>query len=286
MDGARGAFLSIVADFRLRGAKVGCGCRVMSRGVWGRCSQKHSDGALLREEKAPPDCLITKTARNGPGKGRSNYPPYPMGVPEGSKSQDRLDRISVASLRIVQAAQDARTECGFDTARVAAIHQFHLISPGQGFTHFLPGKGILFLCLDGLQRATLPELNIITVVKLQGFEDLQAAHAEGRREIRCATPAVCPQCPGVQPGCFCGPLALLQQDHLAAILGELAGGRGTRDPATDDEDVGLLHRLLLCRYRTQRIILHRQPVRKRLQQNTTKLFPALFRCLHWSVFRV
>jgi len=53
---------------------------------------------------------------------------------------------------------------------------------------------------------------------------------------------------------------------LAAVLGERAGGRGSRDPASDDEDVGLLHQLLLCRYCTQCIILHRRPVRKRLPQ--------------------
>jgi hypothetical protein len=35
-----------------------------------------------------------------------------------------------------------------------------------GFSDFLPGKGILFLCLDGLQRATLPELKVIAEVKL------------------------------------------------------------------------------------------------------------------------
>jgi hypothetical protein len=53
------------------------------------------------------------------------------------------------------------------------------VSPGQQFPHFLPGKGILFLCLDGLQRAALPELKVIAEVELQGFEDLQAAHTEG-----------------------------------------------------------------------------------------------------------
>ena len=61
-----------------------------------------------------------------------------------------------------------------DTARVAAVEQFHLASPGQEFPHLLPGKGILF-CLDGLQRAALPELKVIAEVELQGFEDLQAA---------------------------------------------------------------------------------------------------------------
>jgi hypothetical protein len=80
---------------------------------------------------------------------------------------------------IVQAAQDARVKCGFDPARVAAVEQFDLVSPGQEFLHFLTGKGVLFLCLDGLQRAALPELKIIAEGKLQGCEDLQAAHAQG-----------------------------------------------------------------------------------------------------------
>jgi hypothetical protein len=101
-----------------------------------------------------------------------------MSLREGSKRQDRLDWIGVASMRIVQAAQDARAECGFDTACVAAVQEFHLVSPGQQFPHFLPGKGILFLCLDGLQRAALLELKVIAEVELQGFEDLQAAHTE------------------------------------------------------------------------------------------------------------
>jgi hypothetical protein len=60
MDDARGALLSVVADFRLRGTKARYWCSVMLRGVRGRCSQKHSDGALLREEKACLDCLIIK----------------------------------------------------------------------------------------------------------------------------------------------------------------------------------------------------------------------------------
>src|ERR1700730_5710897 len=101
-----------------------------------------------------------------------------MALREGSKSQDRLDWIGVASMRIVQAAQDARAECGFDAARVAAVQQMDLVSPGQEFPHFSLGKGVLFFCLDGLQRADLPELKVIAEVKLQSFEDLQAAHAE------------------------------------------------------------------------------------------------------------
>src|SRR5205085_3741862 len=112
-----------------------------------------------------------------------------------------------------------------------------------------PCKGILFLCLDSLERAALPKLNVIAKVELQGFEDLQAAHAERGGEIRRVTPAGCPERPGVQPGSFCGKFALLQQDHLAAILGEITGGRGTRDPTTDDEDVGLVHTLLLSMLR-------------------------------------
>jgi hypothetical protein len=72
-------------------------------------------------------------------------------------------------------------------------------------------------------------------------------------------------------------LALLQQGHLVAGQSEIAGGCGTHNPAADGEDVGLVHKLLLCMYHAQCIILHRQPVRKRLQQNTTRLFPVLFR---------
>jgi hypothetical protein len=34
MDGARGALVSLGADFRLRGTKARYGCRVLSRGVW------------------------------------------------------------------------------------------------------------------------------------------------------------------------------------------------------------------------------------------------------------
>ena len=45
---------------------------------------------------------------------------------------------------------------------------------------------------------------------------------------------------------------------MATILGEMTGGRGTRDPATDDEDVGLLHMALLCVIHALCIILHRQ----------------------------
>jgi hypothetical protein len=83
-----------------------------------------------------------------------------------SKSQDRLDGIGVASIRIVQAAHDARGECGFDITRVAAVQEFHVVSPGQEFLRFSPGKGMLFLCLHGLQRAVLPELKVIAEVKL------------------------------------------------------------------------------------------------------------------------
>jgi hypothetical protein len=89
-----------------------------------------------------------------------------MALREGSKSQDRLDRIGIASLRIVQAAQDARIECGFDIKRAAAVQQIHLVSPGHKLLCFLLGKSILFLCLDGLQGAALSELKIIAEVKL------------------------------------------------------------------------------------------------------------------------
>ena len=98
---------------------------------------------------------------------------------EGGKSQDRLHWVGVASMRIVQAAKDARVKCGFDIKRAAAVQEVHLMSPVQEFPRFSPGKGILFLCLDGLQRAALPELKVIAEVELQGFEDLQAAHAQG-----------------------------------------------------------------------------------------------------------
>jgi len=95
-------------------------------------------------------------------------------------------------------------------------------------------------------------------VELQGFEDLQAAHAQRGREIRRVTPAGCPDGASVQPGSFRGKFALLQQGHLVTILGKIAGGRGTRDPAPDDEDIGLLHMALLCVIHTQCIILHSQ----------------------------
>ena len=72
-------------------------------------------------------------------------------------------------------------------------------------------------------------------------------------------------------------LPLSFDSHLAAILGEIAGCCGTSDSATDDEDVGLVHTLLLSMCRTPRIISHRQPVRKRPPQNTTRLSPILFR---------
>src|SRR5437588_6762803 len=112
-----------------------------------------------------------------------------MSLRERSKSQYCLDWIRAASMRIVQAAQDARAECWFDIARVSPVQQFHLVSSDQEFLHFLPCKDILFLCLDGLERAALPELNVIAEIKLQGFEDLQAAHAERGGEIRRVTPA-------------------------------------------------------------------------------------------------
>ena len=52
MDGTRGALVSLVATFRLRGAKA--------REGWSVRSRKYSHAALLREEKGSLECLITK----------------------------------------------------------------------------------------------------------------------------------------------------------------------------------------------------------------------------------
>jgi hypothetical protein len=73
------------------------------------------------------------------------------------------------------------------------------------------------------------------------------------------TPAGCLERPDVQPGSFCGKFALLQQDYMSIILGEIAGGRGYRDPTTYNEYVGLVHKLSLCRDRTQCIASSRWP---------------------------
>ena len=59
MDGQEGALVSLGADLRLRGAKAREGCTVRSQGVWRWYSRKHTDAALLREEMACLDCLIT-----------------------------------------------------------------------------------------------------------------------------------------------------------------------------------------------------------------------------------
>src|SRR5204863_7243022 len=83
--------------------------------------------------------------------------------------------------------------------------------------------------------------------------------------IRGVTPAGCPECPGVQPGSFRGKLASLQQEHLAAVLGEVAGGGGTCDSAADDEDVGLVHMALLCMCRTQCINLQQKQTMDRTE---------------------
>src|SRR5712692_3135079 len=59
-------------------------------------------------------------------------------------------------------------------------------------------------------------------------------------------PAGGPDGASVQTGGLGSKLALLQQGHFVTVLGEVAGGRGARDPATDDEYVGLVHVLPCC----------------------------------------
>src|SRR3954467_14916591 len=118
--------------------------------------------------------------------------------------------------------------------------QFHLVSRGQQVLYFLPGKGILFFGLDGLERTALPELDSITEVKLQAFENLQAAHTERRREIRLVSPTRGPDGTRIQTRGFCSKLILFQQSYFVTVLDEVAGCCGTRDPTTDHEDFRLV----------------------------------------------
>jgi hypothetical protein len=59
--------VSLGANLRLRGAREGRSVR--PRGVWRKCSQKHSDAALLREEMVSLDILVTKTGLKWARKG-------------------------------------------------------------------------------------------------------------------------------------------------------------------------------------------------------------------------
>jgi len=59
MDNSGGALVPLGADLRLRDAKARLGWSRRSWGVWRRCSQKHVNAVLLREEMAALDCLIT-----------------------------------------------------------------------------------------------------------------------------------------------------------------------------------------------------------------------------------
>ena len=60
MDSARGAVLPLATGFRLRASESRGDCSAMSWGDWYMCQQKMSEGASLREEKACPDCPMTK----------------------------------------------------------------------------------------------------------------------------------------------------------------------------------------------------------------------------------
>jgi len=59
----------LAKGFRLRATEVRCGCSAMSQGDERRCQRKPLDGASVREEKACPDCLMTKNQLVGVCRG-------------------------------------------------------------------------------------------------------------------------------------------------------------------------------------------------------------------------
>src|SRR5579875_912456 len=90
----------------------------------------------------------------------------------------RLHGIGIATIGIVEASQNMRAEFGFNAARLASRKQLHAV-PGSGQVMRLSlGKNTLFTGLDGLKRAALTKLDVIAEIKLQGFEDFQAASVE------------------------------------------------------------------------------------------------------------
>src|SRR5207245_7108812 len=95
--------------------------------------------------------------------------------------------------------------------------------------------------VDRLQRARLPELDVLAEIELHGLEDVETAGSEVRLQIRLVAPADRVDLARVDAGGAGGDLAALEQCHATAERGEVVGCRRAGDPASHHEDVRLVN---------------------------------------------
>ena len=103
-------------------------------------------------------------------------------------------------------------------------------------------EGMLLLGVDRLQRAGLAQLDVLAVVELHGFEDVEAAGGEVRLQIRLVAQAEGVDAAHVHAGGAGSDLAALEQRHAMTERGEVIRRRRAGDAAAYHEDFRLARR--------------------------------------------
>ena len=101
------------------------------------------------------------------------------------------------------------------------------------------GEVVLGRGVDGLERARLPELDVLAPVELHLLEQVEAPRREVILQIRRIAPARRVDHPRVDAGRAGGDLAPLEDGDAAAVEREVKGGRRARDASPHDGDLGV-----------------------------------------------
>src|SRR5215471_8784278 len=161
---------------------------------------------------------------------------------EGRERPGCLLRVRLRAQWRVHRPEQRRREAGLDAANLARREQLDPVALRPQGLHPAAFELQLRLRVDGLERAGLPELDVLSQLELDALEQLLAAGREVRLQIRLAAPSDGVDGARVDARGAGGDLTALEQRHLVTVLGEVIRGRRSGDAAAHHEDVGIDHR--------------------------------------------
>ena len=147
--------------------------------------------------------------------------------------------IGLGAQRRVDGPEERRAQGGLEAPGVADAEQLDHMPSRAERRHAVAREVVLRRGVDGLERARLPELDVLAAIELHLPEQIEATRGEVGLQIRRMAPAGRIDHARIDARRARGDLTPLEHRDAAAVQGEVERGRCARDAAAHDRDVGL-----------------------------------------------
>jgi hypothetical protein len=161
----------------------------------------------------------------------------PLGDPrEGPR---RPLGIGLGTQRRVDGTEERRAQSGLEGPGVADAEQLDHMTLCAERRHAVAREVVLRRGVDGLERARLPELDVLAVIERHLLEEVEAARGEVSLQIRRMAPAGRIDHARIDARRAGGDLASLEHRDAVAVQREVKRGGCARDASTHDRDIGI-----------------------------------------------